>query len=454
MEEGELVAERYRLVSLVGQGAMGVVWLARDERLDREVAVKQLLIAGSPDKALATATSEEATSRAMREARIAARLRHHNAIAVHDVVEHDGRPCLIMEYLRSSSLDQVMIARGGLPPIEVAAIGAQIAAALTEAHAAGIVHRDIKPENVLFNEDGTAKITDFGVSRAAFVGTVTTTGILAGTPAYLAPEVASGGPAGPSSDVFSLGATLYTAIEGMPPFGIDDNPIALLLRVATGEMKPPERTGPLTDLVMWLLHRDPAQRPSMMTARDALAAAAEGEPFPVPRARTGTIMLPPPRRRVGSMRTVVFALIAVTLVAAGAALGWGITDGESTSATPQQPGTSTPGAPPQQPILAEPTCVASYEVAETWQGGYNATVTIRNDGESTLSGWTVRWTQPDGHQITNLWNGDLTRAGTEMTVTNAQWNTTVPTGGETSFGFTANAKGNNRPTPAVTCGQR
>ena len=137
MEEGELVAERYRLVSPVGRGAMGIVWVAKDERLEREVAVKQLLVRESPDQAMARATPEEAARRAMREARIAARLRHPNAIAVHDVVIHDGRPCLIMEYLLSDPLDAVLVARGGLAPVEAAAIGVQLAAALAAAHDGG-----------------------------------------------------------------------------------------------------------------------------------------------------------------------------------------------------------------------------------------------------------------------------------------------------------------------------
>ncbi|HEY7594126.1 MAG TPA: serine/threonine-protein kinase, partial [Actinophytocola sp.] len=221
MEPGDLLAGRYRLLSLVGRGAMGIVWRARDERLDRVVAVKELLLEASADDAKA----EEATARAMREGRIAGRVKHPNAIAVHDVVEHDGRPCLVMEYLKSESLGALITARGHLPPDEVAAIGVQVAGALAEAHAAGIVHRDVKPDNVLITATGTAKITDFGVSRAAGDATVTATGFMAGTPAYLAPEVALGQDADTRSDVFSLGATLYAALEGLPPFGVDENAI-------------------------------------------------------------------------------------------------------------------------------------------------------------------------------------------------------------------------------------
>jgi serine/threonine protein kinase len=461
MDEGELVADRYRLASQVGRGAMGVVWLARDERLDREVAVKLLLLKESPDPSLAKATPDQVTQRAMREARIAARLRHPNAIAVHDVVVHDGRPCLVMEYLRSESLDVVMVARGGLPPHESAAIGAQIAGALAEAHAAGVVHRDIKPENVLITEDGTAKISDFGVSRAAGVDTVTTTGVLAGTPAYLAPEVASGGQASPASDVYSLGATLYTAIEGMPPHGLDENPIALLMRVATCDINPPQRCGELTELLLWMLRRDPAHRPTMSTARDALASAVEGRPFPVP-PRTPTMLLPeppppePPARRF-PRRAALAGLVATSLVAAGVVLGAVLTaksPPDDTAADPAgSPTTSATREAPQQPAFTDATCVATYEVVGTWPNGYNVNVTVRNDSDTTLSGWEVRWALPEGHGIATLWSGTPTRAGTEMTVKNADWNLTVPAGGETTFGFTATATTDPRPVPKLTCQQ-
>jgi serine/threonine protein kinase len=271
IDEGELIAGRYRLISRLGNGAMGVVWLARDERLHRTVAIKQLLLAR-----LSGREADEANRRAMREGRITARLQHPHAIAVHDVAEHEGQPCLIMEYLPSRSLATVLSTQDVLAPDEVARIGSQVASALAAAHEAGIVHRDIKPGNVLLAADGTAKITDFGVSHAVGDVTVTATGILAGTPAYLAPEVAQGHSAGFPSDVFSLGATLYTALEGMPPFGLNNNAIALLHQVASGEITPPRRSGPLTPVLLQLLQRDPEHRPTMHQAQGALAALAAG----------------------------------------------------------------------------------------------------------------------------------------------------------------------------------
>ncbi|QQQ75872.1 serine/threonine protein kinase [Saccharothrix sp. 6-C] len=275
-DDGRLVAGRYRLGRRIGSGAMGIVWEAHDERLHRTVAVKQLLL----QPGLAESDTDEAKRRAMREGRIAARLQHPHAIAVYDVAEDDGQPWLVMEYLPSKSLSTALSERGTLPPRDVASIGSQVASALAAAHNAGIVHRDIKPGNILLGNDGTVKITDFGISRATGDVTVTATGMLAGTPAYLAPEVAKGYDPGPPSDVFSLGSTLYAAIEGAPPFGLNENTIALLHQVASGKVVPPKQAGPLTALLMRLLRAEPEDRPTMAEAREALAAVAAGRAAP------------------------------------------------------------------------------------------------------------------------------------------------------------------------------
>lgn len=221
----------------------------------------------------------------MREARIAARLQHRNAIALFDVAEDDGDPILVMEFLPSKSLSAVLEERGTLPPAEAAEIGAQVAEAIAAAHAVGIAHRDIKPGNILLADNGTVKITDFGISRALDDGTVTTqTGMLAGTPAYLAPEIARGGDSTRASDVFSLGSTLYHAIEGRPPFGTNTNPLALLHAVASGNVPPPHNAGPLAPTLMSLMRVDPETRPSMKEVAEALATAAT-EIMPVPAAQ-------------------------------------------------------------------------------------------------------------------------------------------------------------------------
>ncbi len=263
-----LIAGRYRLVNRIASGGMGIVWQAWDELLQRPVALKQL----RPQPGLSDAETELTSQRAMREARITARLHHQHAVPVYDVVEYDGQPCLIMQYLPSTSLQTIVNDRGPVPPSEAARIGGQVAAALAAAHAAGIVHRDVKPGNVLITEDGSAKITDFGISHALGDTTLTSTGMVTGTPAYLAPEVARGDESDFSSDVFSLGATLYAATEGVPPFGNDQNPMAVLHKVALGKVNPPHHSGPLTPLLQRMLAADPAARPSMIDVAHTLTA--------------------------------------------------------------------------------------------------------------------------------------------------------------------------------------
>jgi hypothetical protein len=291
-----LVAGRYRLDQQVGTGAMGVVWRAHDERLDRTVALKELLM----QPGLAETEAETARARAMREGRIAARLQHPHAICVYDVALDRGSgvgdqvvPWLVMEYLPSRSLASVLTEQGPLPPHEVARIGWQVAAALSAAHQSGIVHRDIKPGNVLLGQDGTVKITDFGISRASWDATVTRTGVLAGTPAYFAPEVARGEQPGAASDVFSLGSMLYVAVEGEPPFGLDDNTLALLRTVAEGRVRPPQRAGALAPILMQLLADDPVARPSMPDAAAALGAVAAGGTSGSPTLFTSPTVRPP-----------------------------------------------------------------------------------------------------------------------------------------------------------------
>jgi eukaryotic-like serine/threonine-protein kinase len=274
--EGRLIAGRYRLQQKIGSGAMGVVWKAVDERLHRTIAVKQLLLQPgyTPEE------TEEARQRSMREGRIAARLQHQNAIVVFDVAEDEGQPVLVMEYLPSTSLAAVIDEQGVQPPMRVARIAVQVAGTLAAAHMAGIGHRDLKPGNILLGENDLAKITDFGISRAIGDVAVTKSGILAGTPAYLAPEVALGRDPAPASDVFSLGSTLYAAIEGGPPFGTDENAISLLHRVARGQFEPPRQAGPMTPVLMQMLCPDPVDRPTMAHTRDLLQAVLDGRPVP------------------------------------------------------------------------------------------------------------------------------------------------------------------------------
>ncbi|WP_067689726.1 serine/threonine-protein kinase [Nocardia jejuensis] len=272
MSSDRLIAGRYRLTDPIGTGAMGVVWRATDVRLRRTVAVKQLLLGPG----LTRSQAIEAKMRAMREGRIAARLHHPNAVTVFDVAEEDGQPWLVMEYVNAPSLAAIMREKGNLSPTEVARIGAKVAEALAAAHKAGIVHRDVKPANILVADDGTVKITDFGISRAIGDVTVTSTGFLAGTPAYLAPEVARGENPESPSDVFALGSTLYAAVEGMPPFGEGDNPLAVLHSVARAQVPEPTHAAALGPVLMDLLAADAGDRPTMEQAAERLHAVAEG----------------------------------------------------------------------------------------------------------------------------------------------------------------------------------
>lgn len=271
-----LVAGRYRLQSKIGGGGMGAVWLARDRLLDRAVAIKQVLSTAGLD----AAEAERIRSQIVHEGRIAAKLSHEHAIAVYDVVLEAGEPWLVMEHLPSRSVARALGLVDALPVIEVAQIGAQVADALAAAHASGILHRDIKPGNILVADRGDAvgmaKLSDFGISR-----TIGETGeepedVIIGTPAYLPPEVARGARPTAASDVFSLGATLYTAVEGQPPFGFDDNSDAIVARAAMAQIIPPGRSGELTPVLLHMMEPDPRRRPTMAEARNEILTAVFG----------------------------------------------------------------------------------------------------------------------------------------------------------------------------------
>jgi hypothetical protein len=226
------------------------------------------------------AEADQQRQRALREGRIAARLSHPHAISVYDVALEADQPWLVMEYLPSRSLATVLSEDGVLRVDQAAQVGAQVADALAATHAAGIVHRDVKPANILIGRggrvEGLVKITDFGISHASGDVTLTQTGQITGTPAFLAPEVAQGREMTEASDVFSLGATLYTCVEGQPPFGMDDNALGMLHRVAGGQITPPRRAGSLTKPLLRMLAPEPADRPAMHEIRDDLAKLAAG----------------------------------------------------------------------------------------------------------------------------------------------------------------------------------
>jgi serine/threonine protein kinase len=328
------VGGRYRLDRKLASGGMGAVWQAWDERLHRTIALKRLHL----QPWLNQSERDVGVQRALREARITARLHHPNVVQVYDVVDDPDSPCLIMEYVPSQSLSDVVRERGSLPPEEVARIGAQVAAGLAAAHAAGVVHRDVKPGNVLITTDGTAKVTDFGISHAFDDITLTATGLLVGTPAYLAPEVARGTAPDFASDVYSLGATLYMAVEGRAPFGTDDNPMAVLHRVASGEWEPPQRAGALTPLLTRMMAVDPKARPSMTEVSVALAERrSDGAPAESAAATTQVLSVrtspPPPAARGERRRRGIWLPLVVLFVvlAVGAVASWALLSGDNAS---------------------------------------------------------------------------------------------------------------------------
>ncbi|WP_220446782.1 serine/threonine-protein kinase [Nonomuraea deserti] len=252
--QGRLIGRRYRLMSPVGRGGMGMVWQAHDVLLDRDVAVKELILPYGLDHA----GKQVAHRRMLREARSAARLTHPGIVTVHDVVEEDGRPWIVMELVRAWSLEQAVRQSGPLPVIQAAEIGIRVLDAIRHAHAAGIMHRDIKPGNVLLTSDRVV-LTDFGIAAIEGDVTITQTGLLMGSPAYIPPERLSGQPITQAADLWSFGATLYAAVEGRPPYEGPD-PIAVLGAVLTQDPIRPQRAGALMPVIEGLLRKSPAER--------------------------------------------------------------------------------------------------------------------------------------------------------------------------------------------------
>lgn len=250
-----MVGQRYTLSEPVGSGGMGTVWRSRDELLRREVAIKEVIIPpGVP-----TRERELLCERMLREARAAAALNHPAVVSIFDVVNYNERPWIVMELLEASSITDIIRDEGPMPPIKVAEIGLAVLGALATAHQAGVLHRDVKPGNVLITQMGRVVLTDFGAARSPNDTPLTSTGLLLGSPQYIAPERARGRPFGPASDLFSLGSSLYAAVEGRPPFDRGE-PLSTMTAVVC---EPPDemyRAGPLEPVLRGLLAKDPADR--------------------------------------------------------------------------------------------------------------------------------------------------------------------------------------------------
>jgi len=320
---------------------MGSVWRAHDQQLERVVALKR----AHPG------VDDPDGRRLRREARTGARLHDSHVVTIFDVVADGDEHWLVLEYLPSRGLDELISSRGTLPPDEVARIGLQIASALQAVHAAGVIHRDLKPGNILVTSDGTAKLADFGISRRLWADATLTDSSTVGTPAHLAPEVANGNEPTAASDVFSLGAVLYTALEGHSPFGTDPNPLAVLRKAARGEIEPIRRAGALSPLITRMLAVDPADRPSVVQVISELG---------------GTAVLPPERRTrrwVAPAAAGAVVMAVVLSVVLAKALG----GSSSPSATP-----STPVAEPVGNQLTVDPCALIDEAS------------LRRFGETTL----------------------------------------------------------------------
>ena len=372
-EPERLLAGRYRLTAVTGKGGMGVVWQGRDELLGRDVAVKEMI--WPPH--LTEQEQQMACRRATREAQVAGRLSHRNIVRIYDIVEEDGHPCIVMEFLPYKSLRDILNEEGRLAPARAAEIGLGVLGALSAAHAEGILHRDVKPANILVGPDGRVVLTDFGIARAADSPTLTADGTVLGSPSYIAPERARGGQsgAGAPADLWGLGASLYTAVEGRPPFE-RDGALATLTAVVADEPEQAPHAGPLEPVISGLLRKDPEQRLGAAEAERLLRLAAEpqprAQPAPTPPAWRRPVVpetwQPAPPSPRGSYRLLVVLAALAAVAAAVTGLAFALTGspgrqaassggsprtavsrGTSAGASPASSATATPAVRTSQP---------------------------------------------------------------------------------------------------------
>ncbi|WP_275101160.1 serine/threonine-protein kinase [Nocardiopsis dassonvillei] len=267
--EGRLLKGRYQLVSEIARGGVGTVWRATDLVIDREVAVKELRLPAD----LSRSERESLLQRTTREARVAGRLTHPSLVTVLDVVDEDDRPWIVMELVEASTLEELIQVGGPLPYQRVAEIGLQLIDALKVAHAEGIVHRDVKPDNVMISQAGRVVLTDFGLAAWNGESALSASGRIIGSPAYIPPERAKAGPVGPESDLWSLGATLYAAVEGHPPYDRKGY-IKILRQEQLDEPAEAASAGPLAPVLAGLLRVEPSERLTAENATKMLRIAA------------------------------------------------------------------------------------------------------------------------------------------------------------------------------------
>ena len=337
--DDQLVAGRYAFRERLGKGGFGVVWRAHDTLLLRDVAVKAIELPPVLDEE----EQVRVRGKVLREARAAARLNHPGLVTVFDVVEEDGRPLIVMELVKAPNLSQLVARDGPLADERAAAIGLAVLDALDAAHAQGIVHRDVKPGNVMVSDSGHVQLADFGIASIIDDPKVTSSGSVAGSPAYMAPEQAANLPTSAATDLWGLGTTLWFAVQGEPPFA-EKGAIATMTAVVHEDPRPMPRTTALAPLLRDLLAKDPADRPSTAQVRRRLRAISAGEPEGDD---TATMEFAPPRAWTPDGESDVTIAEAGTADAAA--------EGEPEAQPPQPPSPERPPAgPPRPPVTPRP----------------------------------------------------------------------------------------------------
>jgi tRNA A-37 threonylcarbamoyl transferase component Bud32 len=363
-----VIGGRYVVLGELGRGGMGVVWRAEDRVIGRQVAVKELRL---PD-GLSDEEHRQFRDRLLREARTAGRLNHPGIVTVHDVVTDGGVDHIVMELIEADTLTDVVSRHGPLDERSATEVARQVLAALRRAHAGGVVHRDVKPSNVMLGRDGRVTLTDFGIAHAADDPRLTTTGLLVGSPGYMAPERLEGATAAPAADLWALGATLYYAVEGTGPFNRETTP-QTIYAVMNDDPPPPRATGPLAAVIAGLLIRNPAARLSAEQAEAMLTRPRDGSGTTLtthvpartnPGAPFGVAGAPQRKRRVPVVVAAVVALLAgLGLGAWGGATLLGGSGGGTTTGADVRTFTYGPGGQIPQFDFSYPTCLTAQLVA-------------------------------------------------------------------------------------------